>query len=450
MDIRHPSFIYILREPILKWDRTCYTVRGAMEMEKTKYATILPITLLAAMLCMPVVGVFAADLSVPDLELATIGAVEDGDFQLTTLGSIDLAIEGGYKFGGALRFAFAAADLEKALAYAFSSAQELDSSATSVSVDDYNELVDRLTNSTALSFELAKVAIREPFGIPIELAYFIGQADTLCSGDDFPERFGTSSFNTAYRGFAYYPEGINGDPRVQYDGIHAVTGTGISLAWTGAENFIPMLYAYQDSAIAVTSSGDIDRGRYSFDARFLFNGKNTKLEAFVGATVPYSDMGIYRGGILAYVSTGTGAEFLTQAGVTYWDPSDSFGIDNLYVLFEPRVDFGFTSIIVTLFYHPAWYLQQSTGEQGATDVNFKLLFGSLAENNAEGGIESTIGLKGGDGATSLQDSFKLSVGPFFGIVTEGVRWDFKLRVLPLNFTEPAEMIQTYIGVRTAF
>lgn len=394
--------------------------------------------------------IFAADLSVPTLELATAGSVQDGAFVLASLARVDLSVEGGYKFGGTLRFAFDAADLEKALAYASSPVEALDPAAT-VSADDYNALVERLANGDALGFQLAKVAIREPFSLPIELAYFIGSEDVFCSGDEFPIRFGTASIGTEYRGFAYYPDGIGGDPTFQYDGIYAVAGTGFSLSWTGAQNVVPLLYLYQDAAIAgASSSTEPDRGHYSADARVLVNGKNVKFEAFAGATYPYGDYGLYRGGVLAYFSAGSGAEFLAQIGVPYWNPSTSFGIDNLYFLFEPRVDFGLTSIIVTLFYHPAYYLQRETGEQGATDVNFKLLFGDLRENAVEGGVESTIGLRGSGSGTSLADAFKFSMGPFMALVTEGVRWDFKFHLLPLNYAAPAEMFETYIGVRTAF
>jgi hypothetical protein len=152
--------------------------------------------------------------------------------------------------------------------------------------------------------------------------------------------------------------------------------------------------------------------------------------------------------VLAHFSTEAGANFLAQVGVPYWDPEKSFDIDNLYFLFEPRVDFGLVSIIMTLFYHPTWYLQRATNEQGVSDVNFKFLIGDLRETSAEGGFETTIGIKGDE--QDADDPFRIAVGPFFAMLTEGVRWDLKLKVDPLSYSAPAEMFGMYLGVRTAF
>ncbi len=383
----------------------------------------------------------AAEISVPSLELATAGSFEDGAFVLATRANAELSVDGGYKFGGTLRFAFTADDLEKALYYLTNPAEDVSAAPTA---DDYNALVDRVNNSAALSFRLAKVLIREPFGVPIDFAYFIGQADRFCSGDDFPAIFGSAPVGTAFRGYAYFPEGIGGDPNFQYEGIHGATGTGLSLALKAWDNFVPMLYAYQDSAI---ESGSSASGKYSADLRMLANGERVKLELFAGMTAPDGTYGSYRGGALAFFSTGVGADFLAQIGVTRWNPDEDFGIDNLFFLFEPRVDFGFTSIIMTLFYHPVWYMQrETTAERGVSDVNFKFLIGDLRETSVEGGAEATIGVRGEDASTP----FSFSAGPFFSMVTEGVRWDVKLKMEPLNYTEPLTMFNLYLGVRTAF
>ncbi|OHE68400.1 MAG: hypothetical protein A2Z99_09505 [Treponema sp. GWB1_62_6] len=204
-------------------------------------------------------------------------------------------------------------------------------------------------------------------------------------------------------------------------------------------------------AIADQTSGELDRGRYSADLRLLANGKMVKFEAFAGGTWPYGSTGLYRGGVLAYFSSGAGANFLAQVGIPRWDPGAAFSIDNLFFLFEPRVDFGFASIFVTLFYHPFYYMQSETGEKGATDVNFRLLLGDLQETNIEGGFETTIGLKGTAAtAVAVTDQFSLILAPYFSLVTEGVRWDFKVRVHPLRYAKPLEIVETFIGVRTAF
>jgi len=394
------------------------------------------------MLLLTALPLSAAEISVPSLELATTGSVENGSFVLATRASAELSVDGGYKFGGTLRFAFAANDLEKALSYLTNPLTTISTSAPTGA--EYNELVDRINNSASLSFRLAKVLVRQPFGIPIDFAYFVGQADTFCSGDDFPARFGSAPIGTAFRGYAYFPDGIDGDPNFQYNGIHAATGTGISVSWNAWDRIVPILYAYQDSAAQSGSSS----GEYSADLRVLANGEHVKLEFFAGLTQPHGSFGLYRAGALAYFSTGIGADFLAQVGVPRWDPAVGFGIDNLYFLFEPRVDFGFTSIIMTLFYHPGWYLQRETNERGVSDVNLKFLIGDLRKTSIEGGFETTIGIRGE--AQNTDQPFRFSLGPFFAMVTEGVRWDVKLKVSPIGVTAPLEMFAMFLGVRTAF
>ena len=406
----------------------------------------------------------AAELSVSNLELATTGAVDEGDhFVLASHAAAELSVSGGYKFGGKLKFAFDSNDLEKTLGYSMISPTpplgdpELDGPAPAATQTEYNNLIDevadRMGHDASLSFRLASISIREPFSLPIEFGYFIGRSDVFCSGDEFPLRFGTAPIGTAFRGFSYFPEGVGGNDALQYDGIHGVSGTGFSLAWTGSEKVVPLLYAYQDSSMAIAggTSAELERGRYSADLRVLANGEKVKFEAFAGATFPYGNAGLYRAGMLAYFSSIVGANFLAQVGITRWNPEEAFGINNLFFLFEPRVDFGFTSVFVTFFYHPFYYMQIETGDKGATDLNFRLLIGDLQETSMEGGFETTIGLKvAQEPGTSVTDQISLILAPYFSIVTEGVRWDFKIRVKPLNYAKPLTLAESFIGVRTAF
>jgi hypothetical protein len=390
-------------------------------------------------------SLFAAEVTIPRLELATFGKFEGNLFTLASLATADVAITGGFKFGGALNFAFASSDLERMLALAGSPPPLLATTAD-VAAADYNALAERLANTATLGFRLAQVTVREPLSLPIELSYFIGHAAVFGSGEAFASRFGTEPLNTAFRGFAYFPQGIGGDPLAQYDGIHAVNGTGFAIADTAWQRFVPQLYVYQDSAMAAAAGKE--GGFYSADLRFLANGDRIKFEGFVGTTQPYCRYGLFRAGAFAYLSATSAATFMAQIGVPQWDPIKSFTIDNLFILFEPRVDFGFTSITITLFYHPSVYLQAQTGEKGAVDVNFKLLLGDLREMDKEGGIEASIGLKSDN---NKDEPFALALSPFFGLVAGGVRWDFKVKLMPVRlFANPLTAFETYMGVRTAY
>lgn len=403
-----------------------------------KRAVILKaVFLLASMLPVAAPTLSGAELTVPHLEMASFGSVEDGEYVLKSVARADISVEGGYKYGALLRLAFVSGDLEKALSYGKLGA---------LSTADPEALADRLNNQAVLGFSLAKVSARSLFGAPLDFTYFIGNADIFCSGDDFSLRFGTLPIGSAFRGFSYFPSGIKGNPAYQYDGIHALSGTGISLALTPWERFIPMVYLYQDASFIDETTGMAEQGRYSSDFRIMANGDLVKFEAFGGVTFPYGDYGLYRGGVLAFFSTGTGADFLAQVGVPSWSADEAFNVDKLYFLFEPRLSFGPAALHVTLFYHPLYYLnQKNPEEQGATDVNVKLLIGDLFKGGVEGGIETTMGIR-----TKAEDTFAVRVSPFLGIATDGVRWDFKVRIDPMAYGKPIGMFETYIGVRTAY
>ncbi|MDR0389329.1 MAG: hypothetical protein LBH73_04620, partial [Spirochaetaceae bacterium] len=242
-----------------------------------------------------------AEITVPRLEMITRGAMEGDDFVLSTIAEADLALEGGYKYAAYLGFSFSSGDLERLL-----SRRKLEIAPLPTGMppdeNDFNNLVgeleDRLNKQTTLNLRVIKATAREPLGLPVELSYFLGKADAFASGDDFVQYFGTAPLGSDFRGFMYFPQGIDGDFASQYYGIHQVNGTGLSLAYVGSENFIPMGYFYQDLGFS-DINGDFEAGHYSGDLRFLVNSRPLRFEFFGGVSFHQGDRNIYRGGILA-------------------------------------------------------------------------------------------------------------------------------------------------------
>ncbi|MDR1109035.1 MAG: hypothetical protein LBL19_08380 [Spirochaetaceae bacterium] len=390
----------------------------------------------------------AAELTVPRLEMASRGRMEDGEFALGSVVSADLALSGGYKYGALLGFSFEAPDLAKAMAYRNFSFGRLPPG-TPITDFEYNELVDqtndRLKNQGTLSFRVAKATARDLFDKPLELSFFIGETGYFCNGDEFTERFGINPIGSEFRGFFYFPDGIGGDMTRQYKGIHGVRGTGISLALTGWESFVPMLYFYQDFSYFRVVNNQVVGTRYSGDFRFLINRESVKLEAFGGVSLNGGLDANIRGGILAHFSSQERVEFLLQGGIPGWEKGEDFGIDNFYFLMEPRLlfeDFGF---YVTFFYHPLEYMHIKTPEErGKADINIKFL-SEDANTGFTWGLETTLGLK-----LDGKEDFSVWVSPFTGFMASGLRWDTKLRVNVLEWQTPAEMFELFIGVRTAF
>ena len=333
-------------------------------------------------LCVTLFG-FAADLAVPNLELITRGYVSGGDFVLGTRGSVDFLVAGGYKFGGRVLLGF-----------------------------ESNNLEDTETAKN-LEFKGAYVIMRNLFGIPLDLTYFTGENDVFGTGSIFPSYFGSKPIASRFSGYLYFPE----EDQIRYNGIHTVSGTGLKIAsGFGSSSNLSALYIYQDSYLGT--------GTYSLDLSTAFNTELFKMESFVGATYPYPDAkyGYYRAGLLLFYDTGQGGEFLTQIGIPRWDPNlDLFTIDLFYFLFEPRVRFDFFSIILSLFWHPEYYLQEATNELGSADINANFQFGDPDTSIMSGGIETKLSL-----STTATEQLQAVVAPYFSTITSGVIWDFKV------------------------
>ncbi|MFP4362530.1 MAG: hypothetical protein ACLFR1_01540 [Spirochaetia bacterium] len=366
-----------------------------MVRNKFLFIVILLITL-------SVFPVYSANLSIPDLEINTRGQIENGSLVLSTLGNINFLIEGGYKFGGRIGLDFSGSSL------------------------------DNIDTDNFLRFRSLSIIIREIFSLPINFSYFVGQMDPYLSGSLFPELFGTEPITSRFRGLMYFGDGI------QYDGIHSIAGSGIELSTTTlANHFYGSLSLYQD--------GYLNPGEFSADLRAAINFPVFKLEAFAGASYPQGNWGVYRGGLLLYYSTGIGGEFFTQIGIPRWDPyTDPFNMDLFYFMFEPRVRINILSIILTVFVHPSYYLQEATNEEGSIDVNVNFLFGAGPESTAEGGIEAGLSY-----LTDETEMLNIRVSPYFSFVGAGVFWDFKINSQLYPFSI-GSLFEFFVGIRSGF
>jgi hypothetical protein len=361
---------------------------------------------------------FATNVTIPTFQLLTRGTLEGGLFVLQTRADIGLQFGGGYKFGGALSLSIDTDSLEE----------------PSAPGDAYDQAVIRAALRERLGLTSASVIVRELLGLPVDVRYFVGSHARLLNGDLFPEQFGTQLIASDFRGLLYFPSGV------VYDGVHAIDGTGLSLI---APSVAPWLFlegsVYQDARLGP--------GYYSGDVRAAFNFQEFKAEAFAGASFPLAEYGAYRGGALLYYATGEGGEFLTQIGVTRWAPMTDgpLNIDDFFFLFEPRVHIGVVSIVLTLFWHPEYYLQEPTEESGATDIVVRLIAGDVQENTVSGGLENAIRLR----PASSDQQLRVSVSPFLSINSSGVLWDFKtdFNLFPFDL---ATLFEAYVGVRTQF
>jgi hypothetical protein len=367
-----------------------------------------PLVAMALLLAAPALP--AANLVVPSLEIITRGFMNAGTFELASNGNLDLVIEGGYKFGGRIGLSYADSFLE----------------------DD--DPADRLT------FDGVNIIVRDVFKLPLSLSWFIGTYDVLASGSEFPVSFGTAEIASAYRGFMYFPTGV------QYDGIHKVKGTGIRLsAMPVPDTLLLSLYLYQDSWLFVDGVGDFEPGYWSADLRVLANLAAIKLEAFIGASVvPISVAGWYRAGVLFHASMKS-LEVLAELGLPKWDPvADSpFSINLFSMLLEPRLHLGLFNVAATFFWHPAYYHQAETSELGTFDVNLNLFFGDLSKTSTLGGLEGNLDFD------STSGTFLFKLAPYISFTTPGAVWKIKVNTKLLPF-DTSDMFEGFVGVRASF
>lgn len=348
----------------------------------------------------------AANVVVPSLEFVTRGSMGGaGLFELQSRGELELQVEGGYKFGGRVAFAYADSFLEQADA------------------------------SDGLAFKSVSVTIGRLLGLPVAATWFVGEMDVLCSGDAFPELFGSAPIASSFRGFIYFPTGVI------YDGIHEIKGTGLRMTLSPiVDRLAVSTYLYQDGWFS--SGGLFSAGRYSVDVRVLANLETLKIEGFLGATyVPTSVAGWYRGGVLFHAASAN-VEFLAQVGMPKYDPvaDSAFSINLFYLLFEPRLRFGMFSLAPTFFWHPGWYQQALTGELGSFDVNLNLSLGDLAVSMVRGGLEGTVDYRSATGI------FAFKASPYVSFVTAGALWTLKAdaKLWPFDL---ADLFEAFVGVK---
>lgn len=361
---------------------------------------------------------FAANVSIPTFQMVTKGEMQGGAFILGTQANLDVEIGGGYKFGGRLGLSIETDALEE----------------PSTPGATYDPAVLESAFNRALTLSSAEVIVRDFLFNGLNVHYFVGEYDRLLTGDLFPDQFGTGIVATGFRGLLNFPTGV------VYDGIHLVDGTGIALV---SSSIAPWLFLdaalYQDATLGL--------GLYSTDLRAAFNTGPFKAETFFGASFPAATAGIYRAGLLLYYQTGDGGEVLTQFGVPRWAPvtDGPLTINDFFFLFEPRVDIGALSIILTLFWHPEYYNQELTDERGATDIVVKLVAGDRETSPVTGGVESAVRLRPDDAT----DTLRVTAAPFLTVSASGVVWDFKVdfNVFPFVLDE---LVEGYIGIQTQF
>ena len=110
--------------------------------------------------------------------------------------------------------------------------------------------------------------MRELFGLPLDLTYFIGQGPTFGSGEVFTEFFGAAPIGSSYTGFVHFPDAPT-KARGTYDGLFTPTGTGLQIDLSPMrDRWLLSVLLYQDSLIEPLPWPAFGEGHYSLDVRY--------------------------------------------------------------------------------------------------------------------------------------------------------------------------------------
>jgi hypothetical protein len=397
-----------------------------------------------AVLFIPVFTIFGADIFVSNLDIAARGFMENGELVVSSRANMDISLNGGYKFNVFLGWTLDAADLGRALAFRNFALDPLPSSASQVTVGDYNALLDRFNNQAVLSLNLIKATARDLFGIPLELSFFMGKGDVFGNGDMFFSRWGKAVTGTDFTGYYFFPEGIGKNPSRHYNGVYAAEGTGVSVAYTGLDFMMPAVYAYEEFSPQIDTLSQPSAAKFSGDARFLFNFGKVSADIFGGVTFEKDEELVVRAGFLLFFSAGNN-EFFIQAGMPGYNLGKPISVDYLYALAEQRLFYGVFSEHFTVFYHPAIYQNVTVdSEKDRLDLNLKLALGEKSAIPVMGGSDFTAEFKIGD-----LDSSHFRVSPFINFRTSGFEWTLRARYDVLE-TDWEKALDFFVGMRASF
>jgi len=391
-------------------------IHGALFFKKALFLAILIVLLSAAPL-------FSANITVPCLQIYSWARNDGTGFALDSYGNMDLQLDGGYKFGGAVKFDFTSSSLETAA---------------------FNDM---------LAFKSVSITLRDLFNIPLDFTYFIGQGDTFGTGELFTTYFGTPPLGSRYTSYLHFPTAADFN---FYEGIHTIYGTGGKFEFAPAEeNWLLSLYIYQDSAPAFLTDPALppvvfSSRQGSLDIRTTFNLEKIRVEAFLGATFPTSDsaIGYIRSGLFLHAGTDK-VEFLAQLGMPRWRPlDDAFALDLFYLLVEQRAHFESVSFVQTFFWRPGYYQQEPTGQE-AMDINLDLQFHGKEGSLVSGGVEGNFVYQ-----TAPTSETIVKVIPYIQLSTPGVayraRAQVNTRIWPFDLTDMSDMFAVFLSIEAAF
>ena len=191
----------------------------------------------------------------------------------------------------------------------------------------------------SIDFEGASAEIPSFVGTPISLTVFTGYLDDLSSD---------ILLRTQLKTPISAPEFFNLPISSAFSNEARINGNGCALAVVPGNSPVAIgLYVY-------ANQNDIQETVVSMEPRVASCGEFFRANVYGGASANFHTSAFsIRGGFTALFTTDSGNELYMQAGIIPFDPSGSAKPEkNLYLVFEPRLHFGFLDVALSFFASP--------------------------------------------------------------------------------------------------
>ena len=364
-------------------------------------------------MCAVAVTAFAGDFAFPSMYLLSTGYFDANEsFVISTQFDFSLAFKSTTNITTEVVLGFYTNSLED-----YFTAEQTTLTITEIPADLANAIAI-LNNQNFAGIKKIAVTVPELVFKGLSASFFAGHFDALASEAVIKKTATYKPLLPYIANKIYMPLGINNEGLRWYDGAHPIYGTGLKLAYSG-KSFETATYIYQDSWIG--------KGYYSADMRFMYFSQQAAIDIFGGISFPQGNWGLYRMGLFFNYNTGDIAEITAQIAVPYWMSDSALSMDMFYFMLEPRVNFGMGFLTLAIFFHPGYYAQQETHENGVLDFKAALAFGSLEKGGAQAGIEALLQFN----PNVPTDQFAMAVSPFFSMNQAKTQWQIKLAMVLL-------------------
>ncbi len=291
--------------------------------------------------------------------------------------------------------------------------------------------------SGTLSFDGASLLFPSVFHSPLNVSVFSGYYDDPAS---------LSLLRDLLKVHIPAPEFFSKPAGKVFSTEKRITGTGIAMtSLPGNRNMAAGMYGYWNLK---TNSDALS----SFDLRFGSVTDSLQFNAFTGISFEMlNSTATMRGGLTAIFDSGSGNILYAEMGIRRYSFGASDNDRNLYLLFEPRIQWGKADFAFSFFSSPVFVTGSSDRvTAGGTYLGMNLLagFGNLRADKMRGGISLLTSLNPENPGTITPFSF--SISPFYSMLLSDFLFEVTTVIKPLLYNDPYSMAEVMISFKAVY